>query len=189
MLGAYCAAELILVVILSRVTTGAWINYAIQAIVFAAVLTARALARALDGATSIRQTMPAALAVLAVLASALMDVKEAASRRRAEHAALAQIFDYARQPASAFFFVDRPGLNRVHGRLDLVYDDWLYPVFESLHLAEPRSRWLRPMLTAGPVGVLVLDSEIPRLDGIPETIPSLGYLSAVRIGPFVVWTR
>ena len=29
------------------------------------------------------------------------------------------------------FFADRPGLNRVHGRADLVYDPWLYPVFES----------------------------------------------------------
>ncbi len=189
MLGAYCAGELILVVILSRFTTGAWINYAIQAIVFAAVLTARALSRALDGATSIRQTLPAAMAALAVLASALMDVKEVASRRRAEQAALAQIFVYAGQPPSAFYFVDRPGLNRVHGRLDLVYDDWLYPVFESLRLAEPRSRWLRPVLTSGPVRVVVLDSEIPRLDGIPETLPVLGYLSAVRIGRFTVWTR
>ena len=188
-LGAYWAAELILVVLLSRVTTGAWINYAIQAIVFAAVLTARVLARALDAASSNRQTLPAALAALAVLASALMDVKEAASRRRAEHAALTQIFLLAGQPPSAFFFVDRPGLNRVHGRLDLVYDDWLYPVFESLRLAEPRSRWLRPMLTAGPVQVVVLDSEIPRLDGISETLPALGYLSAIRFGPFMVWSR
>ncbi len=180
---------MIVVGILSRVTTGAWINYAIQAVVFAAVLTARALSRAFDGATSIRQTIPTAMAALAVLGSALMDVKEAASRRRADHAALARIFDYARQPPSAFYFVNRPGLNRVHGRLDLVHDDWLYPVFESLRLAEPRARWLRPMLAGGPVRVVVVDSETARLDGIPETLPALGYLSAVRIGPFLVWTR
>jgi hypothetical protein len=189
MLGSCCVAEVVLVVILSRVTTGAWINYSIQATVFAAVLTARALARLLEGAVSIRRTLPSALASLAVLACALMDVKETASHRRAEHAALAQIFRYAGQPPSAFFFVDRPGLNRVHGRLDLVYDDWLYPVFESLKLAEPRSRWLRPILTVGPVRVIVLDSEVPRVDGIAETLPELGYLSAVRVGPFMVWTR
>ena len=109
-----------------------------------------------------------------------MDVKESASRRRAEHAALAQIFRYAGPTSSAYFFVDRPGLNRVHGRLDLVYDDWLYPVFESRRLAEPRSRWLRPMLTAGPVRVVVLDSVATRVDGISETLTELGFLSAVR---------
>ncbi len=189
MLGAYCLAEVILIVMLSRVSTGAWINYAIQAIVFAAVLTGRALARGLEDAPSTRQALPAGIAVLAVLASALMDVKESASRRRAEHAVLVRIRDYARQPSSAFFFVDRPGLNRVHGRLDLVYDDWLYPVFESLRLAEPRARWLRPMLTDGPVRVVVLDSDAPRLDGIAETLPELGYLSAVRVGHFMVWMR
>ena len=45
-LWVYLAAELVVVVILSRVSTGAWINYAIQGVIFAAVLTARALARA-----------------------------------------------------------------------------------------------------------------------------------------------
>jgi hypothetical protein len=45
------------------------------------------------------------------------------------------------------------------------------------------------VLTAGPVRVVVLNSEIPRLDGISETLPALGYLSAVRIGPFIVWVR
>ena len=50
--------------------------------------------------------------------------------------------EHLKLPPSAFFFLERPGINRVNGRLELVYDDWLYPVFESLHLAEPRSGWL-----------------------------------------------
>ena len=35
------------------------------------------------------------------------------------------------RPAAEVFFVDLPGLNRLHGRIDLVYDPWLYPVFED----------------------------------------------------------
>ncbi len=185
----YVVAEWILVVILSHTSTGAWINYGIEAIVLMAVLAARALGRVLAGTTSLRPMLTLGLATLGVLGAALMDVKEAASRRRTEHAALAQVFAYARQPPSAFYFVGRPGLNRLHGRIDLVHDDWLYPVFESIRKAEPRSRWLRPILTSGAVRVLVLETENPRVEGIAETLPELGYLSAVRIGYFLVWTR
>jgi hypothetical protein len=186
-LWAFCAGELFLLVVLSRVTTGAWINYAIQAVVIAAVLSARALARALEGAPQLRPALPAVLAVLAVLATALIDIKELASLRRAERAALERVFAHSGRPPSMFFFADRPGLNRVYGRLDLVYDDWLYQVFESLNLAEPRARWLRLALTSGPVRVVVLESDRPRIDGVPEPLSALGYLNAVRVGPFWVW--
>ena len=64
---------------------------------------------------------------------------------------LARLSHYLRRPSSELFFVDRPGDNRVHGRLDLVYDPWLYPVFESIGLAEPRSAWLARALETGPV--------------------------------------
>ena len=185
----YVAAELVVVVILSRISTGAWINYAIQAVVFGAVLTARSLDRALEGSPSFQLTLTASVAVLAVLGSALMDVKEAASRRRAERAELAQVFAYARQPSYAVYFADRPGLNRIHGRIDLVFDDWLYPVFESLHLAEPRSRWLRPQLVSGPIRVVVTAMDRPRIDGIPESLSELGYLMSARFGLFRVWMR
>jgi hypothetical protein len=55
------------------------------------------------------------------------------------------------------FVVDCPGMNRLHGRLDLVYDEWLYPVFETMGLAGPqylssgdpaRSLWVKGSLTA-----------------------------------------
>ncbi len=188
-LWVYGAAEVVVVVILSRLSTGAWINYAIQGVIFAAVLTARALDRAIERSSSSRLTMSASVAVVAVLSCAWVDNREIASRRLDERAALAQIFDYARQPPSAIYFADRPGLNRINDHLDLVFDDWLYPVFESLQLAAPRSRWLRPQLVAGLIRVVVIASDRPRLDGIPETLPELGYLTVVQFGPFRVWTR
>ena len=41
----------------------------------------------------------------------------------------------------------------MYGRADLVFDHWLYPVFESVHGAEPRSCWLRSALDGrlGPI--------------------------------------
>jgi hypothetical protein len=188
-LWVYWLGELVLVVVLSAVTTGAWINYAIQAIVFVCVLTARTLERGLWAVSGVRTSVPAALAACVVLASVLMEIKEIASERRAERAELAQTLAQVRRPGSELFFAGRPGLNRIHGRLDLVYDDWLYPVFEALELAEPRSRWLRSALVAGPVRVVVCESDSPRLGGIPDLLPALGYRSSGRIGRFRVWVR
>ena len=37
--------------------------------------------------------------------------------------------------------------------------------------------------------VVVLESDSPRLEGIVETLPALGFVSAERVGPFIVWTR
>jgi hypothetical protein len=187
-LGAYCGAELILLVILCRSSSGAWINYGIPAVVFAAALTARLLARALEVMAPPWRSIPAVAAV-AVLASALMDTKVEVSRRRAEHGDLAEVFASTQLPPSAFFFADRPGLNRMSGRLEWVYDDWLYPAFESLKLAEPRARWLPPAL-GPPAGAraVVLDSDSPRIDGIREPLPALGFRLSGRFGSFRVWT-
>jgi hypothetical protein len=188
-LWALCAGELVLALALSRITTGAWINYAIQAVVFLAVITARALERAAPRAPQFGALAPAVLAALAVLAATLMDIKELASRRRAARAALEPVLAYAGRSSSALYFSDEPGLNRVYGRLDLVFDDWLYPVFESLGLAEPRARWLRAALATGPVRVVVLESDNPRVDGIPDDLPALGYERVARTGRFVIWRR
>ena len=49
-LWVYCALELALTAVLCRLSTGAWYNYAIQGVLFACVLAARALARAFEGA-------------------------------------------------------------------------------------------------------------------------------------------
>ena len=48
-------------------STGAWVNYGIQAVVFASVLIARALGRVFEQAQSHRQLLPIALAALVVL--------------------------------------------------------------------------------------------------------------------------
>ena len=53
--------------ILSWMSTGAWLNYGIQAVVFASVLIARALERAFEHAPALRDRLPIALAALVVL--------------------------------------------------------------------------------------------------------------------------
>jgi hypothetical protein len=188
-LGSYCAAELILMVVLCRSSSGAWINYGIQAVLFAAVLTARSLVRAMDAMPGLGRAITA-LAAVAALASALMDAKVEISRRRAEHAALARVSAATGLPLSVCYFADRPGLNRMSGRLEWVYDDWLYPVFESQGLAEPRARWLGPVLSSpGAVPAIVLESDSLRVEGIPTPLRGLGYSPAGRFESFRVWTR
>ena len=80
----YFAGELALTAYLFRLSTGAWYNYAVQAVVFASVLAARALARAVDRPLAMRAVLGISLAALAVPAFALTDVKEIIARRRAE---------------------------------------------------------------------------------------------------------
>jgi hypothetical protein len=188
-LWVYCALELAVTAILFRLSTGAWYNYAIQGVLFACVLAARALARAFEGTRSLQALLPAALAVLAVPAFAFTDAKAILAKRRADHASLDRLFKRLDRPSTEIFFVDRPGDNRVHGRFDLVYDPWLYPVFESIGLAEPRSVWLAHALSKGSVRVVVATSPRPGIDGIAHTLPELGYHLSFRTGPFFVWAR
>jgi hypothetical protein len=188
-LWVYLAGELVFMTVLCRVSTGAWSNYTIQAVVFACVLASRALSRAVDAAPSARVLFPAVLAVLGVLFTAIIDAYDVTLVRLVDRTAAAQILHQMKRPRSEYFFADRPGLNRVSGRLELVYDDWLYPVFESLRLAEPRSVWLRRALTSGPVHVVVQTSDRPRVAGLEPTLYALGYHSTIRVGPFFVWAR
>ncbi len=83
-LWAYLAAELLVVAILSKLSTGAWFNYAIQAVVFASVLVARALAFSLERGRSRGPLVAAALAAAAVPAFALTDIEQLLSRRVSE---------------------------------------------------------------------------------------------------------
>jgi hypothetical protein len=188
-LWAYLAGELALTAVLGRLSTGAWYNYAIQAVVIACIVTGRALARAVKEAPSWYSLIPVALAVLAVPAFAFTDVTEIVAKRRADRAQVARVLEYVQRPATEIFFVDLPGANRVHGRVDLVYDPWLYPVFESIGLAEARSMWLEKALEAGPVRAVVTASSRPEIDGLSRTLPELGYRAPKRVGAFLVWTR
>jgi hypothetical protein len=186
---AYCASELALSAILFRLSTGAWYNYAVQGVVFACIVAARSLARAIEGPLAVRALFGIAVAAVAVPVFAMTDVREILARRRAETGLLEKLLARVGGHSDALFFVDRPGFNRVHGRSELVYDPWLYPVFESMNLAEPRSVWLARALEAGPVRIVVASSPQLQIDGLTQTLPELGYGFRVRIGPWFVWTR
>lgn len=111
------------------------------------------------------------------------------ARRTAEQAATRGLVRLIARPAAEIFFFDLPGANRLHGRMDLVYDPWLYPVFESIGLAEPRSIWLERALATGPVRVIVTTSSRVEIDGLTQTLADLGYTLFRRVGTNFVWSR
>jgi hypothetical protein len=184
-----CLGELTVTALLSRGSSGAWSNYAIQSVVFACVVTARALARACEGTPGVRQKLALAVAAGTVLAASLLGVSEDLRRRLVERAEVDQIVSRIHRPRAEFFFMDSPGLNRTGGRLDLVYDEWLYPVFESLGLAEPRSLWIPRALRSPPATVVVTTSESPGIGAQGPTLGALGYHRAFEVGRFYVWER
>jgi hypothetical protein len=189
LLWTFVAAELGLVTILSWMSTGAWVNYGIQAVIFASVLIARDLERSLERVDGARQVLPIALAAVVVFLGASGDAVKTFRDRSIDRNAMAQVLDHLGRPPTAVFVVGRPGDNRVNGRLDLVYDDWLYPVFESIHQAEPRSVWLHRALTSGGIRHVVNTSDSPNIDGLGETLPHLGYVTDFTLGPFYIWRR
>jgi hypothetical protein len=181
--------ELGLATLLFRGSDGTWLNYGIPATVFGAALTARVLARVGDASAIGRVPLPVAVAAPAILASSLYGIRDDLRIKRFEAAASGQIYEHLGRPRSSYYFTDRPGFNRVNGRLELVHDDWLYPVFESLGLAEPRALWLRPALVSGPVRAVVSKTDQPRIEGTDLDLRRLGYRRDVSIGNFFVWTR
>lgn len=189
LLWLYLLGEMALVLMLYCASTGAWFNYAIQAVVFLAVLTGRALGRILEMRPPFRSQALIAAAALVCLGNAASAIRNTELERRIDRQALEALLQHERCAASAVFVVDRPGLNRRSGRLDLVYDEWLYPVFETLGLAEPRAIWLVRILTSGNVRYVVNTSEAPGLDGIPQPLRQMGYFPKLKVGPFFVWER
>jgi len=189
LLWLYFLGETALVILLCRASTGAWVNYAIESAVFLAVLTGRALGRILEARPPFRSQVLIAAAALACLGSAASAVRSAEFQRRIDRLALATILEHAHCAPSEVFVVDHPGMNRLHGRLDLVYDQWLYPVFETIGLAEPRAIWLVRLLTDGRVRYVVNTSDSAQLDGIDQTLPELGYFPKYKLGPFFAWQR
>jgi hypothetical protein len=185
----YLATETTLVLVLSRGSTGAWVNYAIQAVVFLAVLTARALGRPVQMNTPFRWKALIAAVALVCLAGAITAVRTAERKRRINREAIATLLRENRCAPSSVFVVNHPGMNRLHGRLDLVYDEWLYPVFEVMGLAQPRAIWLHRILTSGTIQFVVNTSEAARLEGIPQTLPQIGYVPKYQVGPFYIWER
>jgi Dolichyl-phosphate-mannose-protein mannosyltransferase len=185
----FIAAEAAIVVFLSRASAGAWMNYGIQGVVFAAILTARSLARACENARS-----PAAIVSIAVACAAVLGIVFEVwyltfQRAEEERITVARVLDEVKRPSSELYFAGRPGLNRLYGQPELVHDDWLYPVFESMRLAEPRSAWLELALRRGSVRYVINTSDDPRIDGLDKPLPALGYVRRFQVGTFYVWER
>ncbi len=183
------AAELIIVVLLCQASTGAWVNYGIQAIVFAAILTARTLSRACELARLRRIVLPIALVSLAALAAVLQDAYASLVRVRNERRLVTSVVQAIGRPSSELYFDGWPGRNRVYGNVEMVYDDWLYPVFESMHLAEPRSSWLVSALTRGSIRVVITSSDGLLIDGLDKPLPAIGYTPRFRYPPFIICER
>jgi hypothetical protein len=188
-LWAYLLAELAVVTLLSRTSTGAWLNYGIPATVFASTLAGRALARSLEAKPPALAALPAILASMVMLASNFDGLTANERRMALERSSVELIDRYLGQPRSSYYFTDRPGLNRLDGRLELVHDGWLYPVFETLGLAEPRSMWLGTALVRGPIRVVVSTEPGPVIEGTTLDLRRLGYRLHGGVGPFFVWIR
>ena len=185
----FVTVEAAIVACLCRASTGAWINYGIQGIVFAAILAARSLARASDKARS-----RAALATLIVVSATtlgvvLRDAYTTFERARVERLTVARALEEMKSPSAEIYFAGRADLNRLHGQIDLVHDDWLYPVFEAKRLAEARSMWLELALSRGSTRFVVSSSDAPRIDGLDKPLGALGYVRRFQVGSFHVWER
>jgi hypothetical protein len=190
--GALClfaVTEIAIVVPLCLASTGAWVNYAIQGMVFVAILTGRSLARACEAA-GLR--MPLIMIAAAAFALVCLELEAAHStyfHQRLERLSAEMVLSNLTEPNSELYFAGGPGRNRQYGRTDLVFDHWLYPVFESVHGAEPRSIWLRSALTDGSVRFVITTSKDPRIDGLDEPLTSLGYVGRIEIASLYVWEQ
>lgn len=184
MLAIYLAGEIVLLIELGLRSDGAWVNYAIQAMVFAAVLAARGLNRALEESPRSLAAVLTALAAVAVPATVCMDLKAEATQRRGERAAVAQLLQTLGGSPSEYFFAERPAFNRMVGHSELVYDDWLYPVFESSGLAANRSDWLARALIRGGIKFVVTTAGDPPIAGMQAMKPTRSYRLAGQSGPF-----
>ena len=189
-LWVYLAAEVGMAAFLSRSSTGAWLNYGIPATVFTSALAARGLSRAPRCRYAARGGLPAALASLAVLASSLYGVGESDRRHRGERAVARAIYEHLERPRSCYFFTDRPGFNRVNGRLELVSRRLAVSgIRVDCTWPSPARRWLGRALFTGPVRAVVATTEGPLIEGTKINLRLLGYRADSKLEPFYVWTR
>lgn len=189
---AFAGAELVLTVPLCLGSQGAWTNYALSALVYAAVLTGRLLARTLAQPPLPAWRMaPLGLAALAFLASDLRLARHVLHHRAAERAELVRLLDdpsLELHERDHVYFSNATQLNREFGRVALTHDEWLYAALEQLNAAEPRSVWLKAALT-GPVDRVVVAHEPPFVLGVNEPLPDLGYRRVAESGRYRVWRR
>ncbi len=189
-LAACLGTELAMAAILSHKSAGAWVNYGIPASVFASVVGARVVVSAIErrAPRSVLRAMVVASAV--VVFADLTVVKEAIWDHDRLRALTASLYEKGSVPRSSMFFADQPGLNRLNGRLELVYDDWLYPVFEVAGLAEPRARWLPRAIATDPVRAVINPTPNPVIPGTSIDLRRFRYRPGVSVAPyFYMWVR
>jgi len=192
---------------LYTLSSGAWLNYALQASVLLAVLVGRALDRALVPNPGSLKEIPSpsqaqadlwrwgvvGLAGLVMAADNFKLARHEWTFRRAE----AQQIEAALNPAGVLirsaeerYFTHAPQYNRRLGRITLAHDEWLYQGFEALALAEPRTLWLKEALTKGGVKRVFTPDDSSGVPGLGnESLSRLGYRRIGRFGRFVVWDR
>ncbi len=192
----YLIAETALAGALCLNSTGAFVNYAMPAIVFASLWVGRALDRVVDGPLTFGRLVPLGLALLVLLGRNAQLAFVSALNREEDRANLRTLLDDPRVSArsrSERYFVGQPQHNRRFGNLALAHDEWLYGQFEAVGAAEPREVWLRSALTEGPVRVVILPVDGRRgpgdVSGLARPLPELGYDVVGQVGHYSVWER
>lgn len=195
------AAEVAAMVPLCLNSDGAWINYALPAVVWGSILLARGCAAILQGTKPIQlRTLAIPVAAVVVLLGDIHYTAVNVIRQRDEAHMLGQVLNdpiVAATPRDQRYFVGMPQGNRLYGRKSLVYDDWLYRQYEAIGVVEPRSRWLlrvlAPSRAADSVRVLVIGSKSTASndphEGLPATPPELGFDLYQQYGKYAVWVR
>jgi hypothetical protein len=191
LLALWIIAELVLMVNLCLGSAGAWYNYALQAVLLGCVLLGRALARHLEREPSLRTAFPLGCAGLLVLALTVRGVGITVEMRRTSRANLEALLSDPRvagQPAVERYFVGPvQHFNRRFGNPALLHDEWLYGAFEAIGAAEPRSRWLRDRLVAGPIAQVIAPKRDVALSGVPDALADLGYEPVADFGELRLW--
>ncbi|MDB5350413.1 MAG: hypothetical protein JWN86_1660 [Planctomycetota bacterium] len=198
-------AEIAAMIPLCLGSTGAWVNYAMPAFVWAAILVARAAIRVLDAPKLGVSSVVIGLAAFVLFANDVRLAEISYSFRRDGHQLISQVLadpTVAGTPRNRRYFVGQPQLNRLYGRTDLAHDEWLYASYEAAHMAEPRSQWLLAALTGNdpvlghappdPVTLVVVPSDLKRGDfvyGLDVALPHLGYKNIQQYGRYAVWLR
>jgi hypothetical protein len=196
LLWLYLLAELGLAALLCRNSEGAWVNYALPAVVFGSIWVGRALARIVE-APGLGGAMVIGLAALVPLAiDAYLVVQASGNRARAavEVAAVLDDPEVAADGRDRRYFVGDPSRNRLFGNVALAHDEWLYARFEAVGAAEPRSKWLRRALVRGPVRWVIVPIEenkraADQVEGLDEPLEALGYNLMRQLGRLCVWRR